>query len=173
MIENKGRVHVFTGNGRGKTSACIGTAVRAAGYGLRVKMFFFLKVFHEGGEYASFDKLGVDWRICCRPDGFGAAAVKEKDVQDLQSGLYEVEHDFIGQHYDLIILDEINIACNFKMISIKELIDLLEKRGNTEVIISGRYADPLIVEYADQVSSIESIKHARDKGGKPKPGIDY
>ena len=173
MNDNLGRVHIFTGNGRGKSSASIGTAVRAAGYGHKVKMYFFLKGFHQGGEYAAFDKLDIEWKICGKPDLWGPEGLQEKDHLAFQECLSELEKDLLSQQYDLLILDEINVACAYKMLEFAKLIELVNKRGRTEVILSGRYASQELMDYADQVSSIENVKHAMQKGGKPKEGVDF
>jgi len=170
---SQGRVHIFTGNGRGKTSAAIGTAVRACGYGYKVKIIFFMKGFHKGGEYASFYKLGIEWSICGRSSFVGPKDVRPEDIEDVEKCFKEAEIDMQDDKYDLLIFDELNTACGYGMFSIQCVLDLLDKRQNTEVILTGRYAPKELIDYADQVSLIENIKHTFDKGLKPKKGIDF
>ncbi|MCL2475102.1 MAG: cob(I)yrinic acid a,c-diamide adenosyltransferase [Chloroflexi bacterium] len=173
MSQNKGRVHIFTGNGRGKTSAAIGTAVRACGYGYKVKVIFFMKGFHRGGEYASFDKLGIEWSICGRSSFIGPKDVRTEDIEAVEKCFREAETDMQAGKYDLLIFDELNTACGYEMFSTQRVLDLLNRRQNTEVILTGRYAPQILIDYADQVSLIENIKHAFDNSLKPKKGIDF
>ena len=173
MNKSQGRVHIFTGNGRGKTSAAIGTAVRAGGYGYKVKVIFFMKGLHKGGEYAAFDKLGIEWSICGRSSFLGPKDVQPEDIEAAERCFKEAEEDMRIGKYDILVFDELNTACGYGIFDIQRVLDLLNKRQNTEIILTGRYAPQKLIDYADQVSSIENVKHPFDKGLKPKKGVDF
>ncbi len=170
-----GLVEVFTGEGRGKTSAALGTAVRALGNGLRVRIVAFMKAGRSSGEWNIFEGLpsitvsryGSDRMVDPenpRPaDKEGAAAALAAGREALLSG-----------DYDLVILDEINVAASWRLIDIKDVIALVEdKPERVELILTGRYADKEIVRRADQVTEMLNIKHPYDQGTPARKGIDY
>lgn len=174
-MNKKGRVHIFTGNGRGKTSAALGNILRASGYGLKVFAVFFMKGEHKLGEYKILSKLkNVDWEIYGRSDFFGAAYIKDEDREYARKAYESALKAASSGKYDLVVMDEINTASHWGLISVGNVLELIDKRAeSTELILTGRYADPEIIKKADQVTELLNIKHAFDKGLKPKKGIDF
>ena len=172
----KGLVSIFTGQGKGKTTAAIGTAVRAAGHGLKVHIIFFLKgSTYEHGEFKTLSKM-PDVTIA----SFGKKGwIREKDTtaehrQQAQLAFEEASKAVNGGEYDLVILDEINVALSFGLIELEQVIKLIEdKPKHVELILTGSDADPRLVMMADLVSEILAIKHPFSEGIKARKGIDY
>lgn len=172
----KGLVSIFTGQGKGKTTAAIGTAVRAAGHGLKVHIIFFLKgSTYEHGEFKALSKM-PDITIT----SFGKKGwIREKDTtaehrQQAQLAFEEASKAVSGGEYDLVILDEINVALSFGLIKLEQVIKLIEdKPKHVELILTGSDADPRLVMMADLVSEILAIKHLFTEGIKARKGIDY
>jgi len=172
----RGLVSIFTGQGKGKTTAAIGTAVRAAGHGLKVHVIFFLKgSTYEHGEFKILSEIpGVTI------SSFGKKGwIRENDTssehrQQAQLAFEEARKTVIGGEYDLVILDEINIALSFGLIELEQVIKLIEdKPSHVELILTGNDADPRLVMMADLVSEILAIKHPFTEGIKARKGIDY
>jgi cob(I)alamin adenosyltransferase len=171
-----GLVIVFTGNGKGKTTAAIGTAVRSAGYGLRVYIVFFMKgkMFSQGEvnalanlpniETAAFGQYGWVSRNSDNSEAREQALAALIRSRDIISG---------GKH-DLVVLDEINSAVDFGLISLEEVIDIVKKKPwNMDLILTGRNAHADIVRMADTVTEMVNIKHAFENGIEARKGIDY
>lgn len=185
----QGMIQVFYGDGRGKTSAAIGTAVRAAGHGLNVAVIQFLKDGMISGE-ANFLKKH---KIKLIELGPSAGKKKDKDVRDgkekitreyftynqeiiekSRKGLEIAEEMISSGKYDLVILDEINTAASFGHFSFDDVIRILKKKHrNTEVILTGFKPDKKIIEIADLVSEVKKIKHPFDRGIFARWGVDY
>lgn len=170
-----GLVQVFTGEGRGKTSAALGTAIRSLGNGLRVCIVAFMKAGRSSGEWNVFDGLanvsvsryGTDRFV--DPDN-PRPADKEQAVAALAAG----REALLSGDYDLVILDEINVAAAWHLIDIKDVIALVEdKPESVELILTGRHADKEIVRRADLVTEMLNIKHPYDQGTSARKGIDY
>lgn len=166
-------IQVYTGNGKGKTTACLGLAIRAAGAGLKV----FICQFVKGRYYSEIKALRKIKNI--RIAQFGRRCfIKDKpgtkDVILANKGLKAVKEALLQNKYDLIILDEINIALKLKLIRLKELIATIrEAPKNTEIVLTGRYALPAIIRMADLVSEIKEIKHYYKRGIKSRRGIEF
>lgn len=175
-IKNKlGLVHVYTGNGKGKTTACLGLAFRASGRGLRVVMLQFLKPANSYGEHLAsemipnftMEPMGAD-HMC------GNEVSREEDIELTRKGLARAEEVLTSGDYDMVILDEINNSMAFKLLTPQELIAILEKRApNTEVVLSGRGVPQEIIDYADLVTEMTLIKHPYDRGVHARKGIEY
>ncbi len=172
----RGLVSIFTGRGKGKTTAAIGTAVRAAGHGLKVHVIFFLKgSTYEHGEFKSLSKMPNVTIASFGKKGW----IREKDTstehrQQAQLALEESQKAVTSGEYDLVILDEINVALSFGLIELEQVIKLIEdKPRHVELILTGSEADPRLVMMADLVSEILAIKHPFTEGIKARKGIDY
>jgi len=171
----KGYIQVYTGNGKGKTTAAFGAALRAAGQGLKTYIGQFLKG-RNYGELAVIDKL-TPW---IEVEQFGRKGfihvTKDPDVLDFQkakSGLQKCLAAMVSGKYHIIVLDEVNVALHFKLITEKDIHDFLDKKPeNVEVILTGRYAPDSIVERADLVTEMKEIKHYYQKGVKARRGIE-
>ena len=171
----KGLVQIFTGNGKGKTTAALGTILRAAGHGLRTFIVFFMKGDYEYGEYDAMRKLpGVD----IRQSGFRRFTdplnIKPEEREQAAAALAAAHEAMLSGRYDLVVLDEVNVALEYKLIEpevVRELIN--QKPENVELILTGRYADNNIIEMADLVTEMVKVKHPYDKGIRARKGIEY
>ena len=169
----KGYIQVYTGNGKGKTTAALGLALRAAGAGMKV----FIAQFVKGGEFSEFKsirKLGDS--ITIKQFGSGAFIYKEPEKEDIYQavkGLQEVRDVIKSGEYDMVILDEANIAVHLKLFSIRDLLDVLDSKPyHEEIIITGRYADQKLIDRADLVTEMREVKHYFKLGIKARPGIE-
>jgi len=171
----KGLVQIFTGNGRGKTSAALGTVMRASGYGLKTYIIFFLKGRHDLGEYKVLSQLpNVDWAIFGRNDFFGPSDATPKDRELTGLALASARKALRSGQYDLVVLDEVNTAAAWGFIELEDVVRLIkEKPSDVELILTGRYADVRLFELADLVTEMVSIKHPYDEGMGARRGIDY
>ena len=174
MALKKGFIHVYTGNGKGKTTAAIGLGIRAIGEGLTVIMIQFMK----GRRYSELDALEGIKNFTVVQFGRDEFVSKEKpeqiDIDLAQKGLAYAKDVIQKGEYDLVILDEINVAVDFHLIAVKDVTDLLENKPvPLELVLTGRYASPEIVKYADIVSEILEIKHPYQKGVLSRKGIDW
>lgn len=172
----KGLVQVFTGDGKGKTTAALGTVLRAAGHGLKILVIFFIKGSYADGEFKTLPKLpnveiasyGLR-RWIMDPE---KASPAEK--AEAKAALAAARGAVTSGKYDIVVLDEINIAVYFKLIETEEVIQLIkDKPSHTELILTGRRADKRIIEAADLVTEMVSIKHPYEKGIKAREGIEY
>ena len=169
----KGYIQVYTGNGKGKTTAALGLALRAAGAGLKV----FIAQFAKGGYYSELDALAnLADGITLRQYGTGRFIGKEPDdemVRTARRGLEEVWQVMTGGTYDVVILDEANIAVGCNLFSVDELLALIDaKPASVELVLTGRGADPRIVERADLVTEMKEIKHYFREGVRARDGIE-
>jgi len=169
----KGYIQVYTGNGKGKTTAAFGLALRAAGAGLKVYIAQFVK----GMRYSETNAL-VKLREFITIKQYGRKCFinrdpEEKDIQAAQKGLKEVKAIMCSGEYQVIILDEANIATSYNLFSVEDLLDFIEaKPEGVELIITGRYADPRVIEKADLVTEMKEIKHYYHNGVKARKGIE-
>ena len=175
----KGLIQVYTGEGKGKTTAAIGQAVRAVGQGYRVLFVQFLKKEKGSGEITCLKKLGVDtlhqggesdfiFPEKLSPEG------KKVLVEKFQSLMERVKNKIRDNSYDLLVLDEVNLAVHWGFLSEEMLINFLNTRSpSLEVVLTGRKAPPQLVEIADLVSQIKKVKHPFDLGVRARPGIEF
>ena len=169
----KGYIQVYTGNGKGKTTAAFGLALRAAGAGLKVYIAQFVK----GMEYSEINSLAKLQEFITVKQygrkGFIKRDPDEEDIQAAREGLREVREIMCSGEYQVIILDEANIATSYNLFSVGELLDFIEaKPEEVELVITGRTADTLIIEKADLVTEMKEIKHYYQKGVKARKGIE-
>ena len=174
-IPAMGIVEVFTGDGKGKTSAALGIALRALGHQRRVHVIYFMKGEFPYGEQRilaelpniTFAKFGFETFV--EPTN-----VKPEEKEEARKALEEARRAMLSLEYDVIILDEVNVAVSWKLIDIEEVIKLIkDKPENVELILTGRYADARIIELADLVTDMVKVKHPYDKGILSRKGIDY
>lgn len=169
----KGYVQVYTGDGKGKTTAAIGLALRAAGAGLKVYIAQFVK----GMDYSELSSLKtVSDNIVLKQYGRDCFINQAPDKEDIRlacEGLKEVHDIMLNRLYNMIILDEANIATYFKLFPVDELLKFIhEKPADTELIITGRRADPRIIAEADLVTEMVEIKHYYQHGIQARKGIE-
>ena len=168
----KGMLQVYTGDGKGKTTAAIGLAVRAAGAGLKV----FIGQFVKSMEYSEIKILENIDNIDVKQYGLNCFIEKEpeqKDIKAAQEGLEEIKEVLTSGKYDIVILDEANIAVYFDLFSVEELIEVIDSRNEgIEVIVTGRKAKEKLMDKADLVTDMQEIKHYYEKGVKARDGIE-
>ena len=185
--ENLGLVHVYTGDGKGKTSASLGLALRAIGNNLRVHMIQFLKSGYTGELYSSH-KLGFTI------EQFGIDAVKERqkrlqefrdktgrfifqpDIKEKDAAMQGWEHAkkiIKSGSYDVVILDEVNCVLEKGLIPLHEVLDIIKVHGKVELVMTGRDAPKELMEAADYVSVVNRVKHPWQKGIVARRGIEY
>jgi cob(I)alamin adenosyltransferase len=167
-----GMVHVYTGNGKGKTTSAIGLAVRAVGAGLNV----YIGQFAKGMKYSELNSLSNIDNIQVEQFGqnyFIKGSPNEKDIDSAQNGFDKIKEILKSGEYDVVILDEANIATYYNLFTVQELIDVIEERAdNVEVIITGRMADNKLIDYADLVTEMKEIKHYYKQGVMARTGIE-
>lgn len=177
MIEknSKGMVQVFTGNGKGKTSAALGAVLRALGHGLKVYIVFFMKGKYSYGEFTTLSKLP---NVNIASFGFSSLTdpenIKPEEIEQAKLALSAAREAMLSGNYDLVVLDEVNVAVAWKLVKLDEVVRLInDKPHNVELILTGRYADTKLIELADLVTEMVNLKHPYDKGVLARKGIEY
>jgi cob(I)alamin adenosyltransferase len=174
----KGLIIVFTGPGKGKTTAALGTAFRAIGQGLKVLMVQFIKGSWHYGELDTSKMLGED-RIKILPMGRGFVKIgvekpDPEDVRMVEEAWQYASQAISGGEYDMVILDEVNYAVSYKMLDPERIVETLNRKPEmVHVILTGRNAHASIVEMADLVTEMREVKHPYQKGILAQRGIEY
>ena len=168
---------VNTGPGKGKTTAAMGTALRAVGSGLRVLMLQFLKGSWHYGELDAVEAFGDRFVIRQMGRGFvkvGGAETDPEDIRLVEECWKEAEAAIGSGEWDLVVLDEINYAIAYKMLDVEKVVEALQHKPEmVHVILTGRSAHPTILELADTVTEMREVKHAYQKGIQAQRGIEY
>jgi cob(I)alamin adenosyltransferase len=170
-----GLIHVYTGNGKGKTSAAFGLALRAVGRGLKVYIIQFVKGGFDYGELYIVDKLpNITLKAFGRGRFITEKPPEEEDVKLAEEALGLAEEVIGNGEYDIVILDEINVALNLRLISLEKILKLMKKKPeHVELVLTGRYAPQEIIETADLVTEMREVKHPFSKGHQARKGIEY
>lgn len=171
----QGLVHVYTGNGKGKTTAAIGLAIRAIGHGAKVHIVFFMKGNFPYGEREVISKLpNLSFQIFGHEHLIDPGNIKEDEKTQAREALRASQIASGSGKYDLVILDEINVASAWKLIDINDVIELIKnKHPKVELVLTGRYADQRIIDKADLVTNMDEIKHPYRTGISARKGIEY
>src|SRR2546421_12714061 len=173
----RGLIIVYTGAGKGKTSAAMGTAFRAVGNGMKVLMLQFLKGSWHYGELDAAKKFGDNFVMKQMGRGFvkvGGAETDPEDIKLVEHAWDEARAAIASGQWDLVILDEINYAISYGMLDPAKVVEALKQRPDmVHVILTGRNAHPTIVELADTVTEMRQVKHAYEKGVMAQRGIEY
>jgi cob(I)alamin adenosyltransferase len=173
----RGLILINTGPGKGKTTAALGTAFRAAGNGMRVLILQFLKGSWHYGELDAAKLIGEDFVIKQMGRGFvkvGGAETDPEDIQLVQAAWEQAREAIFSGDWDMVVLDEINYAIGYGMLDPAAVADALRTRPEmVHVILTGRNAHPLLVELADTVTEMREVKHAYQKGVLAQRGIEY
>ncbi len=176
--KNKGLVIVYTGNGKGKTTAALGMALRAAGHGKKILIVQFIKNFQNYGELKFVKKY--DCGIQIKTMGKGYVQIKgdkfpfEEHVKAAQQALRFVQDEILSKEYDIIVLDEINIALDKKLLTVEEVAKLIQQKpSELHLVLTGRNAPKKLIQLADLVSEVKEIKHPYKKGILAQKGIEY
>ena len=171
---DRGLVLVHTGDGKGKSSSAFGVIARALGWGQKVAVVQFIKGKWKTGEkqfFARFPDL-VDWHVM--GDGFTwDTQDKDRDIEAAEKALAKAGELIANGDYALVVLDEIIIALRYDYLTPQAVIDALERRGDTRVILTGRDAKPELIDYADTVTEMTETKHAYHAGIRAQQGIDF
>ena len=170
-----GFIQVYTGNGKGKTTAALGLALRAAGSGFKTYVAQFLKG-RPAGEIEAAKRLSPLVRI----EQFGREGfitVKDgpddEDLSRARAGLEKALQAMLSGDYRIVVLDEVNTAVHFRILPEKDVLDFLDKRpAGVEVVLTGRYAPDSFIDRADLVTEMKDIKHYYDRGVKAREGIE-
>ena len=178
-MEHRGLVLVHTGEGKGKTTAALGLALRAWGDGLRVLILQFIKGSRDYGELTAIERLsGLDGRIEVRQCGLGftrrEAGHEEEHREAARRAMEEAEEAMGSGRWDMLILDEINYAVSFGLIGEDALLRLLDGRpSRMHLVLTGRNAPPALLERADLVTEMRLLKHPYQKGIRAQKGIEF
>ena len=171
----KGLVQVFTGDGKGKTSAAMGAVIRALGHGLKVYIAYFMK-----GDYLYGERNILAQLPNVTQENFGAEKfidpqnIKPEEKEQAQKALAAAGKAMLSGNYDLVVLDEVNLAVSFGLLELDEVLKLLKDRPEgVELILTGRRADSKLVQSADLVTEMLKIKHPYDEGVAAREGIEY
>jgi cob(I)alamin adenosyltransferase len=169
----KGYVHVYTGNGKGKSTAAFGLALRALCAGKKVYIGQFIKgmKYHEVAVQEKYSN------ICIEQYGencFIEKTPEAKDFERAKIGLEKINKILKSGEYDLVILDEVTIALYYDMIDVNALIEVIKNRAHhVECVLTGRYAPKALMDFADLVTEMQEIKHYYKDGVISRPGIDH
>ncbi len=170
-----GLIQIFTGDGKGKTSAALGVVLRALGHGLRVCIVAFMKGDYPYGEWEVLSRLPnvriarFGFRTFTDPTN-----VKPEEIEQAKQALAAAREAMLSGNYDLVMLDEVNVAAAWKLVDLDEVVRLIQdKPPNVELILTGRHADSRLIQLADLVTECLKIKHPYDKGITSRKGIDY
>lgn len=171
----RGYVQVYTGDGKGKTTAALGLCLRAAGHGLKSRLIQFMKGQINYGELEAVKKL--DGLVVITQGGRASFVSKEdpdpEDVRLAQEALALAEKMVAAGETDLLVLDEINVALDFKLVPLEPVLDLIKKKPEKmELILTGRNAPPEIIEAADLVTEMRELKHYWKSGVNGRKGIE-
>ena len=177
-MSKDGLVIVYTGNGKGKTTAALGLAMRAIGYEHKVCMLQFIKGSWHYGEMDSSKKLEPNFELIAIGKGFVGIlddnSPREEHEKYAAEALRICREKINSGNYDVVILDEVNYAINLGLIDVQEIIKLIkEKPSNLDLVLTGRDVKEEIVELADLVTEMKEIKHPFKSGIKAKKGIDF
>jgi cob(I)alamin adenosyltransferase len=171
----KGLTQVYTGDGKGKTSAAFGLALRAIGRGLKVYVIQFIKGGFDYGELYVV-KLLPNFKMEAFGRGKFVTEVPptKEDVKLAKEALKLASEVVSGGEYDVVILDEINVALSLKLIGVNEVTDMIRnKPEHVELVLTGRDAPPEVVELADLVTEMKEVKHPYTRGARSRRGIEY
>jgi cob(I)alamin adenosyltransferase len=171
----RGLVQVYTGNGKGKTSAAFGLALRAVGRGLKVYVIQFIKGGFDYGELHVADRIpNLTLRAFGRGKFITARPPEREDVSLAEQALQLAKEVVCNGQSDVVILDEVNVAVQLKLISLEEVMNLIRSKPlNVELVLTGRHAADEVIKAADLVTEMREVKHPFREGHESRRGIDY
>jgi len=177
MVED-GLVIVYTGKGKGKTTAALGMALRAIGHDHKICMIQFIKGSWHYGEMSSSKRLEPEFELTAVGKGFVGIlddkTPKEVHEKIAQEAIQISREKILSEKYDIIILDEINYAVNLGLVEMQQVLDLIKnKPQNVSLVLTGNYVKQEIIDAADLVTEMKEIKHPFQRGIRAKKGIDY
>ncbi len=173
--EGLGLIQVFTGDGKGKTTAALGEALRACGHNYRVLVIQFMKGDIKYGEVNIAPKVpNLELKQFGLPTFVKKGEPSTEDLKLAKQGFEFAKSVIKNKKYDMVVLDEINVAIDYGLLKLEDVLKLLKERPpGVEIILTGRYAPKEIIEIADLVSNIEEIKHPYQKGILARKGVEW
>jgi cob(I)alamin adenosyltransferase len=177
-MQEKGMIVVFTGDGKGKTCAALGIALRASGHQMYVSLVQFVKGPSAGGEARAAERLSPEFEFASLGKGFvnccGSATPLSEHLKAAEEGLEASRQRMHSGAWDILILDEINTAVSLGLLDLGQVLDLVRsKPRNIHLVLTGRDARPELIEIADMVTEMRSLKHPYDRGKPARKGIDF
>lgn len=168
-------IQIYTGNGKGKTTAALGLGLRAAGHGMKVIMIQFMKGKIDYGELTAAKHLpNFTIEQYGRPDFVNPDNPSKEDIKLAQQAFARAREIIRGKEHDIVILDEINVAVAFGLIELCDVLNLIKSMPESmELILTGRYMPDELAEHADLISDIREVKHHFQKGACARKGIEY
>ena len=168
-------LQIYTGNGKGKTTASLGLATRFLGHNKKICIIQFMKKNIEYGEITFFENIpNIDIIQFGTPDFVDKKNPKKIDLEEAVKGFHKAKEVILSKKYDLIILDELNVALDFELISPEEVLPFIkEHKDDLEIVTTGRYASEELIEIADLVTDMEEIKHYYQKDFSAREGTEY
>ena len=168
-----GLIQIYTGKGKGKTTAALGLTVRAAGHNFKVAIIHFMKIW-DYGEVKGLKRLGIDLFRYGTTELIDPKNPSTIDFEEADKALLKAKELMEKDDYDILILDEINVAIDFNLIPLKRVVELLDKKPDSlELVLTGRNCPQELIERADLVSVIDEIKHPFQKGIEARKGIEF
>ncbi|MBI5146032.1 MAG: cob(I)yrinic acid a,c-diamide adenosyltransferase [Thaumarchaeota archaeon] len=177
-MEKDGLVIVYTGKGKGKTTAALGMALRAAGYNHKTCMIQFIKGSWHYGEMTSSKRLEPEFELTAIGKGF-VGILDDKTPREIHQKIADEaveisKEKILSGKYDIIILDEINYAVNLGLVSVEKILEMIKiKPSQLNLVLTGNHAKPEVIEAADLVTEMREIKHPFQQGIRAKKGIDF
>lgn len=177
-MSKRGLIIVYTGRGKGKTTAALGIVLRAVGHGFRVGMIQFIKGEWYYGELTSSKRLEPEFEMIAAGKGFVGIIDDDHPIEDhlnaAKQAVVLAKEKLASGDYDVMILDEINYAAKLKLISEQDILDIIAaKPEETSLVLTGNYALDSVIAIADLVTEMREIKHPYQQGIKAKKGIDF
>ncbi len=173
-MDNKGLVLIFTGDGKGKTTAALGQVLRAAGHGLKTCVVQFIKGKWPTGEAKAMDKFMGLCEFHTMGSGFTWKISEQETLKAAKTAWQLAKEKVMSGNYDLVILDELTYLITYELLPESEVLDLMNQRPEqVNLIITGRNASPGLIAAADLVTEMRLIKHPYEKGVKAKAGIEF
>ena len=170
----EGYVQVYTGDGKGKTTAALGLVLRALGQGLRPTVLQFMKSDPDWGEIVTLKRLGVPVRQCGLDHWVIKGEATEEDLAAAAAGFAKARALVESGDYDLVVLDELVTALFFGLVSLDSVLAIVASRpAAVELVMTGRHAPPQIIAAADLVTEMRPLKHYSDAGVKARSGIEF
>lgn len=175
MINQLGLIQVYTGDGKGKTTAALGLALRASGHGLKILMLQFLKDDPHYGEFIAKGNIpNFTLEQVGRNDFVNFTNPDIIDINLAKSGFEKAKQAILSGEYDIVILDEFTLVMKYKLVNFDEVLNFLKlPRPQTEIIITGRYAPQELIQIADLVTEMKNQKHYFSQGVNTREGVDH
>jgi len=177
-VSESGLIIVYTGNGKGKTTAALGIALRAVGYDKKICMIQFIKGSWHYGEMSSSKRLEPEFEMVAIGKGFVGIiddkSPKEEHKRIADEAIKISINKIQSGNYDIIILDEVNYAINLGLVKLEDVLNLIKSKPSTlDLVLTGNHAKDEIIEIADLVTEMKEVKHPYRQGKKAKKGIDF